>query len=131
MPSLAKPFTILVTGATGAQTHNLEVMLAVNRATFLLNSSNYNLIVSRGGTAKPSFSFVGYNGYSGAVNLSVSGAPTGCTTSLSSTTLRNNRSSSTLTITTSSSTPVGRYNVTVTGVNGSTTRSSVVDLIVQ
>jgi len=131
MASLAKPFTVLVTGTSGAQTHNLEVTLAVNRPSFLLNASYYNLIVSRGGSARPSFSFVGYNGYNGAVSLSVSGAPSGVTTSLSSGTLRNSRSSSTLTIATSPSTPVGRYHVTVTGVNGSTTRSSVVDLIVQ
>ncbi len=65
--------------------------------------------------------------FAGAVALSASGMPSGVTAAFSpvSTT-----SSSTLTLTVSSAVAVGSYNVTVTGISGSLTHTTVVSLTV-
>jgi hypothetical protein len=67
------------------------------------------------------------NNFSGNVNLSVGGLPTNCAASFSPATVTNT-GNSTLSITTSNTTPGGIYNLTITGVNGSLSRSTNVTL---
>jgi hypothetical protein len=67
------------------------------------------------------------NGFSGQVNLSVAGLPTGATASF---TPNPATTSSTLAVTTASTTPAGSYTLTITGVSGSLTHTTTVTLVV-
>ncbi|MBV8828326.1 MAG: hypothetical protein JO108_03770, partial [Acidobacteriaceae bacterium] len=68
-------------------------------------------------------------GFTGAVNLSVSGLPSGATGSFNPTSV-NGTGSSTLSISTSSTTPTGTYTLTITGTGGGETRSTTVSFVV-
>jgi hypothetical protein len=69
------------------------------------------------------------NGFSGNVSLSVSGLPSGAGGSFNPTSVTGS-GNSTLTVTTSSSTPVGTYTLTVKGTSGSLVHSNTVSLTV-
>jgi hypothetical protein len=84
-----------------------------------------------GGIATYTVTATPFNGYSGTVNLSVSGCPTGATCSVNPTSLTlPPAGNSTLTVQTSSSTPTGNYTVTVTGNDGSVTHTTSVTVAV-
>jgi len=70
------------------------------------------------------------NGFSGAVNLSVSGLPSGATGSFSPTSITGGSGSSTLTVATSAATTPGTYTLTITGTNGSLSHNATVTLVV-
>jgi endo-1,4-beta-D-glucanase Y/regulation of enolase protein 1 (concanavalin A-like superfamily) len=69
------------------------------------------------------------NGFSGSVNLSVSGLPGGATGSFNPSSITTS-GSSTLSVSTSSSTPAGTYTLTITGTSGSLVHSATVTLVV-
>src|SRR2546430_588331 len=66
-------------------------------------------------------------GFSGQVNLSVSGLPSGASGSFAPNPAT---ASSTLSVTTGTGTPVGPYTLTITGVSGSLTHTTTVSLVV-
>ena len=66
-------------------------------------------------------------GFTGSVSLSASGLPAGAAASFSPNPVTG---SSTLTVTTSASTPVGSYPVTITGTSGTLSHSATVTLVV-
>jgi hypothetical protein len=66
-------------------------------------------------------------GFTGSVSLSASGLPAGAAASFSP---NPTTGSSTLTVTTSASTPVGSYPVTITGTSGTLSHSATVTLVV-
>ncbi len=68
-------------------------------------------------------------GFSGTVNLSVSGLPQDAGVSFSPPTVTDS-GSSTLTVTTASTTPAGTYTLTISGVSGAITHSTIVTLVV-
>lgn len=70
------------------------------------------------------------SGFSGSVNLSVSGLPTGATYSFNPSSITGS-GTSTLTVTTIASTPTGNSTVTITGTSGSLTHSATATLTVQ
>jgi len=69
------------------------------------------------------------NGFNGAVNLTVSGLPSGATASFNPTSVTGS-GSSTLTVSTTTSTAAGTYTLTLTGTSGSLTHSTTVSLTV-
>ena len=70
------------------------------------------------------------NGFTGNVNLTVSGLPSAATGSFSTNPITGGSGSSTLTVSTSSTTPGGTYTLTITGTSGSTTHATTVTLAV-
>jgi len=67
-------------------------------------------------------------GFTGSVDLTVSGLPAGATGTFSPTPLTSGNS--TLTVTTSSTTPTGSFPLTITGTSGTTTHTASVTLVV-
>jgi hypothetical protein len=70
------------------------------------------------------------NGFSGSVNFSVTGLPSGATASFTPSSVSGS-GSSTMTVNTSSSTPAGTYTLTITASSGTVTHSTQVQLVVQ
>jgi hypothetical protein len=69
------------------------------------------------------------NGFSGTVNFSASGLPSGASASFSPTSV-NGSGNSTMTVTTSTSTPPGSSTITVTGTSGTIVHSTTITLVV-
>ncbi len=86
--------------------------------------------VTAGGSAAYTVTLAASNGFSGAVNLTASGVPTGVTAgfSVSQVTLP---ATATLTLTAGSSVAPGSYVVTVTGASGALTHSAAAGFVVQ
>ncbi|MBS1856851.1 MAG: hypothetical protein JST11_15895 [Acidobacteria bacterium] len=101
---------------------------ATSTPDFSISASPASVSVSQGGSATSTISVTALNGFTGQVSLVVSGCPTGATCSLP--TSVNPGSNSTLTIDTTSSTPVGTYTVTVTGTSGSLSHQTTVSVTV-
>ena len=94
---------------------------------FALSASPSSRTVTQGGSTSYSVTISPVGGFTGPVSLSVSGLPSGATGSF---TPNPATASSTLSVTTSTSTPIGAYTLTTTGVSGSLTHSTTVVLIV-
>jgi hypothetical protein len=99
--------------------------------SFTMSASPASQNVVPGGSATYTVTVTPDTGFSGTVNLAVSGCPTGATCSLNpqSVTLPP-AANSTLNVQTSSSTPTGTYVLTITGTSGSLTQSTTVTLVV-
>ena len=69
------------------------------------------------------------NGFTGVVNFSVSGLPTGASASFNPTSVTGSGSSS-LSVSTSTTTPNGTYTLTITGTSGTLVHSTTVTLVV-
>ena len=124
-------YTVTVTGTEGSKGHSTTVTLTVTTPPspdFTISASPSSLSVQQGhsGTSTISTTAVGS---SGTVNLTVSGAPSGTTASLSPTSVTAG-SSSTLTINVGTTTTAGTYTLTVTGTEGANTHSAAVTLTV-
>ena len=99
--------------------------------TFSLAASPGSQSTVPGGSASYTATASPFNGFSGTVNLAVSGCPTGATCTFNPTSLSlPPAGSSTLTVQTTSSTPQGTYTITITGTSGSITQSATVTLSV-
>jgi uncharacterized membrane protein len=96
---------------------------------FGLTASSTPLFVVQGGTATSTISSTVINGFDSVISLSASGQPASVTVSFSPTSITG-AGSSTLTITVGASTPLGTYNIRVTGTSGSITEICTVALIV-
>ena len=101
----------------------------VNRAPpdFAVSGSPASQSVVPGGATTYGVTITPTGGFTGPVTLSVSGLPTGATGSFAPNPAT---ASSTLTVTTTASTPIGTYPLTLTGVSGSLTRTATVSLVV-
>jgi hypothetical protein len=84
---------------------------------------------SRGKSTSYSVSVTPSNGFSGNVNFSVTGLPSGATASFTPSSVPGS-GSSTLTVNTTSATPTGTYTLTITGSSGTLTNSTQVTLAV-
>src|SRR5439155_7484170 len=94
---------------------------------FALNASPASQTVVSGGGTSYNVTISPTGGFSGQVNLSVSGLPTGATGSF---TPNPATASATFSVATSTITPVGGYTLTITGVSGSLTHTTTVTLVV-
>jgi len=100
---------------------------------FGLSASPTSLSVNQGASVGDTITATSINGFAGAVNLSVSGLPSGVTATFAPTSVSppaNGSASSTLTLTASSTAATGSATVTVTGSNGTLTHSATVTLAV-
>ncbi len=113
-------YTVTVTGTSGAQTATSTFSLGVYQPTFTL-SSGYSAAAGQGQTVTSYVYVNGQYGFSGNVNLSVSGLPSGVTASFSP---NPTTYYSTLTLAVSSSAPVGTSTLTITGTSGSVTATT-------
>lgn len=129
----AGTYTVSITGTSGTLTHSVGVSLTIAAPVaspdFTISASPPSQSVTGGSNAPYDVTITPSNGYSGLVTLSVSGVPGGTTASFSSSTIAAS-GSSTLTVYTSTSTPVGTYNLTITGSDGTLTHSVGVSLSV-
>lgn len=99
--------------------------------SFGLSASPSSQNVPQGGSTTYVVTATPDSGFSGTVNLTVSGCPTGATCSLNPTSVNlPPAASSQLTVQTSSSTATGVYVLTITGTSGSVTLSTTVTLTV-
>jgi uncharacterized repeat protein (TIGR01451 family) len=100
---------------------------------FTLNATPASQPVMQGNSASYNLTLQPSTGFTGQVSLSVSGLPTGASASFnpSSVTLNDASSkTSTMTVTTSGSTPVGTYQLSINATSGSLTHTATVSLTV-
>jgi len=87
--------------------------------------------VAAGNSATSTVTIAALNGFNGTVQLSCSGLPSGANCSFIPSSVPNGAGTSALTVTTSASTPIGTYPVTVNGASGSLKHSALLSLVVQ
>lgn len=117
---------ITITGTSGSQTASTQIPLTVLAQTFSIQTYG-NLSLGQG-TSTTTYAYVnGLNGFSGNVNLSISGLPSGITASISPNPTTN---SSLITLTASASASVGQYNAVITGTSGKLTESSLLNITI-
>jgi len=121
-PTGSYPLTI--TGTSGSVTNTTTVTLNVTAAaSFTLSATPSSETVNPGGKTTYTVNTSAINGFTGSINLSVSGLPANTTGTFSPTSVTVG-SSSTLTITTTSNTPIGSSTLTITGTSGSLTNTT-------
>lgn len=130
LPSYPK-FTesTVANGRVYVATHSNQVAVYGELSDFTLSTSVPSASVYQNGNTSLTTTVTALDALSSPVNLSVSGLPAGATASFNPPSLSAS-GPSTLTITTSSSTPTGTYNLIVNGTEGSITRSASLTLTV-
>src|SRR5215813_11445643 len=94
---------------------------------FSLSASPNSLTITQGSMGTSTISVNPINGFSGTVNLSISGLPSGVTANFNPTSAT---SASTLTLTVASAAATGTFTLTVTGTSGTLTRTTTLTLTV-
>jgi hypothetical protein len=128
----AGTYSLTITGVEGSKTHTATFSLTVTGApanNFSIAVSPTSATVAAGSAATATVSTAVTAGTAATVSLSVTGAPSGATASVSPTSVTAG-ASSTLTVSTSAATPAGSYTITVTGTEGSATHSASLTLTV-
>jgi hypothetical protein len=129
LPTTTTTTTTSPRTTTATTTTTTTTTTIVPSPDFSLSASPSSQSVARGSQASFLVSVNGTNGFSGSVNLSVSGAPSGAVTSFNPNPIS---SSSTLRVDTSSKTKRGSYTLTITGSSaGGAIRKVLVNLKVQ
>jgi hypothetical protein len=111
-------YPLTITGTSGNQTVTIPLALGIYAPGFILSPGGLN--VGQGTVGTTSVWVYPQYGFSGSVNLALSGLPSGVTASWSPNPATTN---STLTVTTSSSAAPGQYTLTVTGTSGTQTET--------
>ncbi len=123
-------YALTITGTSGSLVHSTTVTLVVTAApNFSIAASPASQTVNAGAGTSYTTSLTALNGFTGSVNLSVSGLPSGATGSFNPTSVAGS-GSSTLSVSTSSTTPAGTYTLTITGTSGSLMHSATTTLVV-
>ena len=133
----AGTYNLTVTGTSGSLSNSTSVAVTVNPSTsggsFTISASPFS--ASQGSSGNTTVTVGALSGFTGTVNLSVSGLPPQSSGNFSSNpvtlTSTNTSVSSTLTVTTGRHTPTKTYTLTITGTSGSLTQSTTVLLTVQ
>ena len=111
--------------------HYTTVKLVVKAPDFSIYSGTSVVRVKAGGNANYGLTLTPLLGFSGSVSLTVAGVPSNSSGTFSVNPVNltyPNSSRSTLTVSTTSTTPVGTYTLTITGTSGSLTHSINVTL---
>jgi hypothetical protein len=124
-------YALTVTGTSGSLVHSAQVTLVVNPPPdFGLSVSPASRTVWRGGSTSYTVSVSALGGFAGAVNLSVSGLPSGATATFTPSSVAAPGSSK-LTVRAGGRTPRGTFTVTVRGQSGSIVHQVTTTLIVR
>ena len=115
--------TITITGTSGSLTQTTTFPLGVYTPTFSLSAGSLGIAQGSSGTVY--VNVLEQYGFTGSVNLAVSGLPSGVTGLFSTNPTTNN---SVLTLTASSTTPAGQYSLTLTGTSGGVTQTTTIPL---
>ena len=121
-------YTLTITGASGGLTHSTTVKLVVGQPNFAIAATPASITVTRGSNATYTVAITSSGGFSGAVNLSVTGLPKRSLATFSPNPV-NGSGNSTLTVTTSRKVSAGTFHLTIQGTSGSLTNSTTVTLI--
>ena len=123
-------YTVTTNATSGTRWHTIS--LTVNVVDFALNANPVNLSIARGSSGTSIISANAINGFPGTVSLTAASTPTGLTLSIGPPRINcvPCGGSSTLTISTTTSTPTGVYNVNVTGTNGALSHSLIIQVAV-
>lgn len=98
-------------------------------SSFTVSATPASQTVTAGSNAAYTVNVASSGGFTGTVNLSASGQPSGSTASFNPTSIATS-GSSTLTISSTSSTSAGSYPITIKGTSGSTTQTASATLVV-
>ena len=120
--------TVTLASSNGWNTNfdNLSVFTAPD---FTVSASPSSNTVLQGNSTTYTATIGALNGFGGIVNLSVTGAPTGTTTTFNPTSVTG-LGTSTLTVSTTTGAPAGSYTLKITGTSGTLSRSANVTLVV-
>ena len=122
--------TITITGTSGALTHTTTVALTVSTTVtpdFSLSASPNTLTIAQGSSGSSTVTVTPQSGFTGSVNLSASGLPTGVTAAFGT---NPTMTTSVLTLTASTTATSGMSTVTITGISGALTHTTTVALTV-
>jgi uncharacterized membrane protein len=120
-------YTLTITGTSGSLTHTTTVTVVIPTPDFSLSPSPSTQLVVQGNGTSYNLTINPLNGFSGSVNFSIAGLPTGASGSF---TPNPGTLSSSLAVQTASNTPAGSYTLTITGTSGTLTRTTTVTLVV-
>ena len=115
---------ITITATNGSLAHSTTMVLVVQPAQdFAIDVSPSSQTVIAGRTVSYTTTLFPSGGFTGNVTLSVTGLPSGAVGTFSPASINGGSGTSTLNISANPSTPAGSYTLTVTGTNGTMTRS--------
>ena len=123
----AGTYPITITGTSGSLSHSATVTIVVSDFSISASPSSQTVVAGNSTTYTATVGSV--NGFSSAVNLSVSGLPAGATAAFSPNPVTPVGSSA-LTVNTTTGTAPGAYTLTITGVSGGVSHSATVNLTV-
>lgn len=141
--STTSPFDFTFTPAAGKHTYYAYITMNsgdemwsapiwINQgatADFSISATPASQTVTAGNGTTYTTTISALSGFAGAVNMSVSGLPSGAAATFNPASVTGS-GTSTLAVTTSSITPFGTYTLTITGTSGTLTHSSTVTLVV-
>jgi subtilase family serine protease len=127
----AGSYTLTITGTSGTLVHTTTVTLVVSQPNFSLSASPSSVSVSRShpnGGADITITVTPIASFGGTVALSVSGLPTGVSATFTPAQVMGGSGTSNLNLMPSSSTPRGTYSLTVRGISGTLSHTTIVTL---
>ena len=129
----AGTYTLTITGTSGALTHSTTVTLVVTAPppapNFSIAATPASLNVRRGTSGSYTVTVTALNGFTGTVNLTVSGVPNRVTATFNPASITSS-GTSTLAITAANNAPKNPVTLTITGTSGTLTHSTTVTLTV-
>jgi hypothetical protein len=129
----AGTYPLVITGTDGTLTHTASVSLVVSAAIvgdFSITASPASQTVQAGTGTSYTATITPSGGFTGTVDLSVSGLPAGATGSFAPTSIVGGSGSSVLSISTTAATAAGTYTLILTGTDGALSHSTSVTLVV-
>src|SRR5262249_41327411 len=122
-------YTLTITGTSGTLTHSTTVTLVVNGPTpdFTISATPSSQNVTHGSATSYTVSIGAVNGFTGTVNLSITGLPNQTSGSFNPASVAGS-GNSTLTVQTGRKTRAGTSTLTITGTSGSLTHATTVTL---
>jgi subtilisin family serine protease len=127
----AGSYPLTITGVSGTLSHTASVTLIVTAAgagDFSLSATPASQSIPAGASTTYTINITRTGGFTGGVTLSAAGVPAGATASFSPNPATG--ASSTLTVATSSATPVNTFTITITGTSGTLSRTTTATLTV-